>query len=398
MSKDRAVIYLALAQILCWAGLYYVFPAMLVRWEQSLGWSKTQLTGAITLAILISAVFSPLSGRLIDAGKGPTIMTAGAILGGVCLYGLSYVGQPIYFYIIWALIGVAMAGCLYEPCFALITYARGARAKPAIIVVTLIAGFAGSISFPGAHILSDAFGWRVTVRIFALVVIFLAAPLMWTGGRLMMRSLNADVVQDRSHNMADHSYLHTAVFWFLACGFSLAALLHGVALHHLLPILDDRGINPDVAVMAVAFIGPMQVAGRLAMMAAEPHVSNHGFAIACFITMGGSIVLLWGSSYAPLLLVGFVIVFGSGYGAVSIIRPLITRDILGESNFGAKSGSVALFYLAGSALAPYLGSLIWARGGYDLVLGVLVVLAAVGLGFYLAAYRIAGKGSDREIN
>jgi MFS family permease len=89
------------------------------------------------------------------------------------------------------------------------------------------------------------------------------------------------------------------------------------------------------------------------------------------------------------LLVGFVILFGGGYGVVSIIRPVIARDILGQQNFGAKSGALALLYLAGSASAPFLGSLIWQLGGYELVLPSLIVMAAIGLILYLLSNKLS---------
>ena len=71
--------------------------------------------------------------------------------------------------------------------------------------------------------------------------------------------------------------------------------------------------------------------------------------------------------------------FGSGYGTLSIIRPLIARDLLGEENFGAKSGLLALFFLLGAAASPYIGSLVWVAGGYDALIASLMVLAFGGL-------------------
>ena len=85
------------------------------------------------------------------------------------------------FYLVWALLGVIMAGCLYEPCFALITHAKKQRAKQSIILVTLVAGFASTICFPAIHALSEAYGWNVAVQVFAAVLIFIATPLMWMG-------------------------------------------------------------------------------------------------------------------------------------------------------------------------------------------------------------------------
>ena len=90
-------------------------------------------------------------------------------------------------------------------------------------------------------------------------------------------------------------------------------------------------------------------------------------------------VLLYLSSVGLGVAICFVVVFGSGYGMVSIIRPVIARDLLGDESFGAKSGLLAFFYLLGSAAAPYAGSLVWSAGGYDLLIAVLWVLALAGL-------------------
>ncbi|MFB3058330.1 MAG: MFS transporter, partial [Gammaproteobacteria bacterium] len=252
-----------MGQTLVWAGLYYLFPALLLRWEQSLGWSKADLTAAITLAIFVSALVAPLAGRLIDAGKGALLMAGSSLLGGFCLIALSMVTELREFYLVWGLIGVMMAGCLYEPCFALITHARGANAKQGIILVTLVAGFASTISFPSAHALTEAFGWNLAVQVFAAVIIFIATPLMWLGAKSVEQAGNAGRSQATAEVVHRQAFLKRPVFWLLALGFALAAMVQGVTIHHLFPILDDRGIPDDAAVIAASFIGPMQVAGRL---------------------------------------------------------------------------------------------------------------------------------------
>ena len=53
--RNRPILLLAIAEMLIWACIYYSFPALLLHWEQSLGWSRADLTGAITLAVLVSA-------------------------------------------------------------------------------------------------------------------------------------------------------------------------------------------------------------------------------------------------------------------------------------------------------------------------------------------------------
>jgi MFS family permease len=387
--KDRPILLLAIAQTLIWACMYYSFPALLLHWEQALGWSRADLTAAITLAVFVSAFCSPLYGRLIDAGRGALMMTTATLVGGCCLLLLTQVETLWQFYLIWAVIGICMAGSLYEPCFALITRARGEHAKRSIIFVTLIAGFAGTISFPVAHSMAVTFGWRSAVLLFGLTAILVVAPLMWFGANAVEQGGKSRGLTDIHPSASQRSFLHSPVFWCLAIGFGLGALMHGITLHHLLPMLDERGIHPEVAVVAISFIGPMQVAGRLAMMAAERHVSNHGIAIACFVLMATSFILLIGAGATPALLIAFVVLFGGAWGMVSIIRPVIARELLGGHQFGAKSGALALVFLTGSASAPFLGSLVWSWGGYDLVLPGLVLLALTGLSLYLVAQKAA---------
>jgi len=389
--KDRPILLLAIAQTLIWACIYYSFPALLLHWEASLGWSRADLTGAVTLAIFMSAFCSPLYGRLIDAGRGAQMMTAASVLGGLCMMGLALVTELWQFYALWAVLGVCMAGSLYEPCFALITRARGAEAKRSIIFVTLVAGFAGTVSFPVAHSLVQAFGWRSAVLCYGLTAILVVAPLMWLGASAVEKAGAHRNIGNPQLALAERSFLYSPVFWCLAIGFALVAVVQGVTLHHLLPILSERDMHPDVAVMAISFIGPMQVAGRLTMIAAERRVSIHGIAIACFVLIGLSIVMLISAGVTPGLLIAFVILFGGAYGVVSIIRPVIARNLLGERQFGAKSGGLAMIYLAGSASAPFLGALVWSRGGYSLVLSGLVGLALIGLVLYVLAHRLVEK-------
>ena len=51
----RIVWPLAIAQTLLWAGAFYLFPSLLGAWERDLGWSRTQVAGAFTTALLLSA-------------------------------------------------------------------------------------------------------------------------------------------------------------------------------------------------------------------------------------------------------------------------------------------------------------------------------------------------------
>ncbi len=380
---------LAFGQTLTWAGLYYIFPALLLRWEQELGWSKADLTAAIALAVLISATSSPFAGRIIDKGRGPVLMAGSAMCGGFGLLLLSTVTALWQFYCVWAFIGLTLSGCLYEPCFALVTRARGKDAKRGIILITLVAGFASTISFPMMYLMAEMLGWRGATMLSGLMVILAAVPLLWLGAREIEKYRITTITASASQRDSQSDFLKKPVFWFLAMGFAFLAVVHSSTLHHLLPLLDDRGFSGQMAVLAASFIGPMQVAGRLAMTASEKYASHHGLTVAAFIMITLSVMFLIFSGSSPAFLAAFVMLFGGAYGTVSILRPLVARDLLGEQNFGAKSGALALPYLFGAAVAPYLGSIVWGKGGYNLMLPLLMIVAVIGCVLYLMARRLS---------
>jgi MFS family permease len=109
--------------------------------------------------------------------------------------------------------------------------------------------------------------------------------------------------------------------------------------------------------------------------------------LACFSALAAAMLLLLGTDWSAGLALPFVVLFGSGYGIVSVVRPVIAREILGNQAFGAKTGMLALFYLLGAAVAPFLGALIWTVGGYQSMLVILLVFIVIGLTLYRIAWR-----------
>jgi MFS family permease len=382
---------LAIAETIVWAAMFYSFPALILVWERDLGWSKTELSGALTISLVLSAVLAPVVGRLIDHGIGRYVFTGCALLGAVLLALLSKVTSLWQFYAIWLGLGVAMAGALYEACFAVLTRAMGAGAKRAITLVTLIAGFAGTVSFPSAYILVEFVGWRGAVLTFAGAVALIAAPLIWRGCRLAEESHDAKAHPASLKTREALRVLRRVTFWLLAISFAMIALEHGMLLTHLLPLLDERGIHGETAILAASMIGPMQVAGRLAMIATERHVSMLGIAAVSYVSLGIAGVSLLSTSVIPALLVGFVLFQGAGYGVTSIVRPVVTADLLGRTNFGVISGLLALPFITATAAAPTIAAFVWQRGGYDRVIELAIGAACIGLTALLTAVFLGSR-------
>lgn len=383
----RIVWPFAIAETLVWAAYYYSFPALLPIWEADLGFTKTTLTGAFTLSLIVSAALAPLAGRYIDSGHGRAVFAGSASLAGVLLFLLSHVTEAWQFFAVWIGIGIAMAGSLYEACFAILTHCMGDRAKRAITLVTLVAGFAGTVSFPAAHYLTLFIGWRGTVAMFATTVLLICVPLILYGCHFADRRARIAAPKASTNVRQAMRAARTLTFWMLGVSFTLLSLDHALIISHLLPIMADRGLLEQTAVLAASMIGPMQVAGRLAMIVAERYVSTLTICLVSYISMGTAGGALYLAGTVPALVCVFVVFQGAAVGVLSIIRPAVIAELLGRRDFGVTSGLLAVGFMGGFAVAPILASLIWRAGGYDLVLILPIGVPIVALFILLLAWR-----------
>ncbi|MFT5006407.1 MAG: putative MFS family arabinose efflux permease [Paracoccaceae bacterium] len=384
-----------MGETLVWAGLFYTFAALLLHWEADLSWAKTDLMLGFTLAILTSAIFAPVFGRLIDAGYGKWVLTGGAVTGAGLLVLLAHAQSRVEFITLWMMIGAAQAACLYEPCFAFITRVVAGQARAAITRITLVAGFASTLAFPLAATLAQDYGWRGALLVFAGIVGFAAAPLLFFGATLLENSVPEPAVS-ASHSVnkaAVRRAIHRVEFWLIAGAFAFISLIHSMVISHILPMFVDRGATAPEAVQAAMLIGPAQVAGRLLMMRLEKQVSTSG--VALWAISGGCVAasVLFLAGFQPALVFPFAILQGASFGVVSILRQVLVAEVLGRVAFGAISSRVAIPFLVAAATAPYIAAVLWNIGGYDLVIITALCFALAGLVSVMMLRRITTRKS-----
>lgn len=105
----RVVLSLAVAQLVSWGTLYYAFALFIGPLEREQGWSRTEITGALTAGLLATALASPLAGRTIDRIGGRLPMACGSIAASLLLLAWAAVDRLATFYLVWIGLGTAMA-------------------------------------------------------------------------------------------------------------------------------------------------------------------------------------------------------------------------------------------------------------------------------------------------
>lgn len=160
---------LAVTEVTSWGVLYYAFAAFLVPMQQELGWSRTALTGAYSLGLLVSGLAAPLVGRWLDRHGPRALMTLDSTAGTILLLVWASVGNLVAYYLVWVGIGLAMAATLYEPAFAVLTKWFERERARALLLVTLAGGLASTIFLPLSAWLIGAQGWRGALLTLAAV-------------------------------------------------------------------------------------------------------------------------------------------------------------------------------------------------------------------------------------
>lgn len=379
-AEQRAVWLLALGQMLGYACFFYLFAALILYWRADLHWSDGLLAGGLTLAIIVAAGTAPFAGRAVDRGHAAALLAGGAGIGAVSLAVLAVATTPVVYLLAWAGLGLAQAASLYEPCFALLIRRFGADARAAITRVTLIGGFASTFAFPAGAALAEAFGWRGAVWVSAAVAAGLILPLNLIGARVLARGMPpAEQGRDRPKVALWAMFRHWP-FLRLTLMFSLLALGHWMLIAFLRPVLAGIGVPDGLAVMAAATIGPAQVAGRLALMAAGVRLGGRS---ALLLTLAGFVVapvVLVLAGVAMPLVFAFALLQGAANGVLTILRPLLLAEDMGSEGFGAMSGLMAIATLAASAVAPVLGAALMEMGGW----GALVACTGLCAGLAMA--------------
>ena len=391
---------LALTETVSWGILYYAFSVFLVPMRRELGWSDATLTGAYSLALLVSGLAAPFVGRWIDRRGPRALMTAGSALGVLLVLAWSLVGGGAAYYAVWAGIGLAMAATLYDPAFAAITaWFERDRAK-AFLAVTVAAGFASTIFLPVSGWLVAALGWRPALIALALVLAVLTIPPhavllrrrpedlgLPPDGRTPTESVPAAAAH-RPTGVQLGAAVRDPAFWWLALAFSLETLSTTAVAVHLIPYLTDRGDGAPFAAAATGLIGAFQVAARILATLFGTRLSQVALTGLVFALQAVALVVLleWRSTGGVL---AAVVLLGMGRGVVTLMRAGLVAEFYGRRHYGAINGTLALFLTGARALAPVGSGLALAvAGGYRPVFWGLAGVSLLGSGAMVGVSRV----------
>ena len=388
---------LGVTETISWGVLYYAFTVYLTPMASELGWSRGEITGAFSVAVLLAGLAAVPAGRWLDRNGPRLLMTVGSIIATLLVLAWSQVSNLTELYVIWAAIGLTMAATLYDPAFAVANRWFSRRRVQALTAITLMAGFASTIFIPLAGALVQAQGWRQSlITLAAILAIGTIAP-----HALLLRARPEDiglhpdggarsptyVKGPTNSGMAVGEAVRHASFRWLSSAFFLTSVTTAAVGIHLLPYLSDRGYDLTFAALVTGSIGAMQVLSRLVLTPFGSRISPWALGIGVLALQPLSLLfLLLGRTTLGLLI--FVVLFGAQRGLATLVRPALLADLYGVLRYASIAGVLQFSLAIAQSVAPYSAGVAYdALGSYEPVFWGLTLIAALSVAAMLPVRR-----------
>jgi predicted MFS family arabinose efflux permease len=380
LSRPLVIGALGLAQTLAWGSSYYL-PAILAgSISDAIGVPRAWVFAAFSAALLIAAFAGPAVGRIVDRQGGRGVLVLSNVVLAAGLVVLAGANGPVLLFAAWAVLGVGMALGLYDTAFAALTALYGHEARGPITGITLIAGFASTVSWPLSTFLNGLWGWRETLLVWAALNLVLGLPLNLL---LPHRERTAPLAHRRDRSIGWKPYRE---MFLLAFVFAAAWFVTGAMAAHLPRLIELSGASPLQAIAAAALVGPAQVASRLfeffLLRRSHPLVSAR---LAALLHPVGAVIF---AAIGPAAAAAFAVFYGAGNGLLTIARGTVPLAVFGPQGYGERTGLLGAPARAAQALAPLLfGILLDAMGASVIIVSSALCLAAFAALFGLRASR-----------
>ncbi len=344
-ASRRLALVLGVTQTLAWATTYYI-PAVIVGpAAATLHRSTTELLVGYSWSLLVAGLVSPRVGSWIDRHGGRGALATGTVVMATGLLVLAAWPSLAGWYLAWTIIGAGMALGLYDAAFATIGRLLGLEARPAIVGVTLLAGFASTVGWPAGVALVHRFDWRATAAIYAGVQLAVNLPLILA---LIPRAPPAAPVHAAAAPAKSGGSGGLLALLLLGTFFSPRAAISAVVSVHALTLLHGVGLTAAAAVGVAALFGPSQVFGRVLEWVFARWIDplTGSWMGAALLPLGVAGLLLGGPA------AGFAIAYGMSNGILTISRGTLPMFLFGVRGYATRLGRLALPQLLAQAVAP----------------------------------------------
>lgn len=345
------------------------------------GWPRGVTAGAFSFGFIMSAILSPLIGKLMDRTGPRTVMETGVILMAAGFLLAPLTSEPWHLYLTIGLLVGAGSVCMGYSGQSLFLPNWFVRKRGLAIGIAFAGVGVGSITLlPWMQTLIEHNGWRASCWTLGLLILIVLAPI-----NLLLRKHPNDLGLQpdgdsaaaagtaRASNVIDHAWaaidwtlpraLRTRRFWWLALAYFGALYAWYAVQIHQTKYLTEIGFSPSVAAWALGFVSLIGIPGQIWLGHLSDRIGREWIWTISCLGFAACYLLLIALEQAPssLLLYLMVIVQGFlGYGMTAIIGA-VAMEIFEGKHFGTIYGTLTLSALAGGAAGPWVTGVLYDR-------------------------------------
>lgn len=385
---------LALTRIIGWGSTFYSPSVLVGALDREIGLNAEIVFGGITILLITGALVAPAIGRLLDREGTRRSMCIGAVICALGLGVLSLAQGPVSYLASWFVIGLGHAMSLANTGNVTIAQLMGDRTRRVIGLMMLVTGLASSVFWPLTAVLMNAFGWRMTLLIFAALQIVIVLPIYaaiprYRHAPITPAAPEAASVGERGRVAPE---ARRAAFWLVALAFSASGLVSWGLPLHLISLFQEAGLTQAEAVWIATLSGPATLAARAIDATFGERLPAER--VALFGLLLGPILCL-ALPFVPMTITAaaiFVTLFSAALGVISIARATLPLALFGRNGFAAMLGKLTVPQNMAFAAAPLLFAVMVERLGPNPTLIVSAAIQAVGFVAMLALVRMVARG------
>ena len=365
----------------------YTFGVFIDPLTEAFGWTRANISGAVSIFQLLVGLLAFGFGRLSDRYDIRFVMVVGLVLIVVSFLACSRVNSLLHLYLTFAGLGIG-SSALYVPMTSTVAGWFERRKGLAVGLAVTAFGVGMALFSPLLEMSISNFGWRNTFLLSGAFSLFLLLVAI-----ILMRDPPEDPVLSKSGeagregetkktgpgDMTPGEAVKTRSFWLTYFSLLFAYVSAFFVTTHIVPNALQVGINSFYAATLLTVIGAFNVIGRLFGGLASDEFGVTRALTILFAVQALSLFLL--ANLANLWsLYSVALMFGLSYGGWAIILPVITNDFFGRSHSGQIMGLFETVTGVGGALGPYFAGYIYdLTGRYTLAFLIAGVITVVGV-------------------
>jgi len=371
-------------------GLLFGYGVFFKVLEDELGWSRTLLSSASSLAFLVMGIFAFGAGRLSDRFGPRWVLTATGVatgIGYILMAGMQAPWQLLLYFGLFIGLGLAT-----HDVVTLSTVSSWYDRKRGFVTGIVKTGTAcGQIVVPLVVTwLVAVRGWRGALLLLGIVAMILLALI----AQLMKRKPVPNAQLENSGRDAAGNFSKVPAvreglslkearvgrtLWTLcAIQFCFLPSLITVPLH-IVAHATDLGMSTARAATILSLLGAFSIVGRLLVGHLVDRVGGRQAICTClaFLTLA---LLILRVVEMPILLYPVALIYGAAHGGLFTVGSPTVAEYFGMKSHGEIFGGVVFFGTLSGAVGPLLAGILFDRfQSYDLAFSILAALAATGL-------------------